>query len=228
MERLAKIISRSGFCSRREAERIIQEGRVTKNKVQVTEVVTLASIEDVIEIDGVMLFIPKTKLWKYYKPRGIITTHKDPGGRPTIFENINISSHIISIGRLDIESEGLLLLTNSGELARQYELPSNNFARQYKVKAYGKYKSKDLEYLRSGIEVDGIKYKPCDISLIKTNNSNHWFHVTLYEGKNREIRKIFNSINMMVSRLIRTDYGPFSIEQMKPGEIKEVKGFIDS
>lgn len=224
MERLAKAISSRGYCSRREAERLIEAGRVKVNGKLIVEVVTLVTEQDVIEVDNVKLFKDVPKLWLYYKPRGLITTHKDPQGRPTVFDNLPLKfSHIISIGRLDIDSEGLLLLTNNGELARKYELPSSNFARVYKVKAYGHFKKQDLVKLEKGIIIEGIKYRPCIIKHLKSNITNHWFEVTIYEGKNREVRKLFDFIGLAVNRLIRISYDKYQLEDLEPGEIREVK-----
>ncbi len=223
-ERLAKVISACGYCSRRNAEKLIIEGKVKVNNVIAVSVTTFVdSSEDVIEVEGVMLYKPSIKLWQYYKPRGLITTHNDPKGRPTIFDNIKINTtHIISVGRLDIESEGMLLLTNSGQIARQLELPQNNFSRVYKVKAYGKFTQNNLKDLEKGIVHNGIQYKPASIKLEKSNKTNHWFEVIIHEGKNREIRNMFESLGMMVNRLIRISYGPFQIDDMKKGEIREV------
>lgn len=223
MQRLAKYISSCGFCSRRDAEKLIEKGRVRMNGIDISDVVTFVSDNDVVEVDNIILSVPKTKLWIYYKPRGLVTTHKDPQNRPTVFDNLTInSSHIISIGRLDIDSEGLLLLTNNGELARKYELPSNNYSRVYKVKAYGSFKKEDLKKLELGPEIDGIKYAANKIEFIKSNSKNHWFQITIFEGKNREVRKLFNHIGLQVNRLIRVSYGEYELNDMKPGQIKEV------
>ncbi|MDX1924388.1 MAG: pseudouridine synthase [Rickettsiaceae bacterium] len=238
MERVAKYISSCGYCSRREAEKLILSGKVKVNNSTISIVSTLIGPGDLVEIEGVILHRPKIRLWKYYKPRGFVTTHKDPEGRKTIFEDIFAknsangknecsghsfqSKHIISVGRLDIESEGLLLLTNSGELARELELPKNNFKRLYKVKAYGKFTKASLELLEKGITHKGLQYKPCKIKHIKTNLSNHWFEVEIFEGKNREIRNIFSHINMQVNRLIRIEYGPYKLGSMKQSQIEEV------
>jgi len=224
MERLAKAISSRGYSSRRDAEKLIQEGRVKINGNVISEVITFVKYSDVIEIDNVILTIPKPRLWIYYKPRGLVTTHKDPQGRPTVFDNLPIKiPYIISVGRLDVESEGLLLLTNNGEFARKLELPSNNYPRIYKVKAYGKFNNESLRTLESGIEIDGIKYKNCKIKHIKSNSTNHWFEVTIYEGKNREIRKLFEYIGMEINRLIRTSFHEYTLGTMKSGEILEIK-----
>jgi len=225
--RLAKAINAAGYCSRREAERLIIAGEVKVNGAIVSEVVTFVTLEDTIEIEGNLLnnTTVKPRLWLYFKPRGLVTTHYDPEGRPTVFENLpsSLPSHVISIGRLDIDSEGLLLITNSGPLARYFELPSNNFRRIYKVKAFGNFSSKDIHFLEKGVEIEGIKYRPAQIKLIKTNNSNSWFEVTITEGKNREIRKLFNFIGLQVNRLIRISYGNYKLGDMTPGDIIEIE-----
>ena len=223
MERLAKAISARGFCSRREAERQIISGNVKVNGEKILDVVTFVSSEDVIEVQNVKLSQIHPRLWSYYKPRGLVTTHNDPQKRPTVFDNLSIknASHIISIGRLDIESEGLLLLTNNGELARKFELPSSGLARVYKVKAYGNFRANEIRLLENGITIDSIAYKQCKIEHIKSNIKNHWFSVTLYEGKNREVRKLFEYIDLEVSRLIRISYHIYNLEDLKPGEVRE-------
>ena len=223
MIRLAKQISTLGYCSRRDAEKLILESRVKVNNQVISDVVTFVTEDDTIEVEGVMLSSQTPRLWKYYKPRGLITTHKDPQNRPTVFDNIPLKlPHIISVGRLDIESEGLLLLTNSGKISRYFELPSNNFSRVYEVKAYGKFTQKTLDKIRSGAVIEGIEYRKCQIEVIKSNLMNHWFEVTIHEGKNREIRKLFEFIGMQVSRLIRISYGKYELGVMKPGDIEEL------
>lgn len=224
MQRLAKYISSCGYCSRRDAEKLIESGKVVVNGSVTKNVVTFISSKDVVEIDDIMLSIPKTRLWLYYKPRGLVTTHKDPENRPTVFDNIPLKdSHIISIGRLDIDSEGLLLLTNNGEFARQLELPSNNYSRVYKVKVYGNFKKEDIQKIEEGPIIEGIRYAPNKVDFIKSNIKNHWFTITIFEGKNREVRKLFNHVGLQVNKLIRISYGEYSIDNMKPGDIREVK-----
>jgi 23S rRNA pseudouridine2605 synthase len=223
MQRLSKVINSCGFCSRRDAEKIIQEGRVKVNGNIVSEVVTFVSGADTIEIDDIILNKNVKKLWIYYKPRGLINTHKDPQKRPTIFDNINIKiPHLISIGRLDIESEGLLLLTNDGALSRYFELPSNKIPRKYKVKVFGNLILDKIKVIENEPLINGIKYGKSEISYIKSNSKNHWFYVTLYEGKNREVRNLFEHIGLKVSRLIRISYGSYNIDDLKQGEVREV------
>jgi 23S rRNA pseudouridine2605 synthase len=223
MQRLSKVINSHGFCSRRDAEKIIEAGRVKVNGELVREVVTFISESDIIEIDNVILNKLKKRLWLYYKPRGLINTHKDPQNRPTIFDNINIKiPHLISIGRLDIESEGLLLLTNDGALSRFFELPINKIPRKYKVKVFGNFNIEDIKLIENEPIINGIKYGKSEISYIKSNSKNHWFFITLYEGKNREVRNLFDYIGLKVSRLIRISYGQYNVEGLKIGEVREV------
>ena len=223
-QRLSKAISSKGYASRREAERLIESGRVKLNGKVVTEIVTFVTNKDIIEVDDIMLFNQKPKLWIYYKPAGLVTTHRDPEGRPTVFENIPLKlSHIISVGRLDIDSEGLLLITNSGELARKLELPSNNFKRTYSVKAYGNYNEEKLDIIRKGATIDGVCYKPAKVKLIKSNSRNHWFEVTVTEGKNREVRRLFEHIGLQINRLIRTSYHIYHLGDLPKGKILEVE-----
>lgn len=227
--RIAKYINQNGFCSRREAEKLVLEGRVKVNGRKIDDVVTFVSSEDTLEIDGKILTEKKEKIraWLYYKPRGEVTTRKDEKGRITIFESISQKKsqlpYLISVGRLDIDSEGLIILTNDGNLSRYLELPSNNFERVYRVKAYGDFNEDDISKITKGITIDSVYYKANDISFIKRNNANSWFEVKICEGKNREIRKIFAHIGLVVNRLIRVKYGDFELEDMKNGEIKEVR-----
>lgn len=223
--RLAKVISNSGYCSRRDAEKLIIEGRVTVDgKIVMTPAFNVGD-ENKITVDGKEIQeVVKPRLWLYYKPVGLVTTHKDPQDRPTVFQNLPKNlPRVISVGRLDLNSEGLLLLTNSGDLARKLELPSNNFLRIYKVRAFGKVDMHAISKTKSGINIDGINYRPKDIILLKSEAKNSWFEVHLTEGKNREIRKIFEYFGLKVNRLIRTSYGPFSLGKLKSGEVLETK-----
>lgn len=222
-KRLAKEISARGYCSRRDAEKLILDGKVEVSNKTVRDIVYFVSSDDEIKIHGKIIQKISPKIWVYYKPRGVITSHKDPQNRRTVFEELSgyFNCHIKSIGRLDIESEGLLLLTNSGEIARKFELPENNFKRIYKVKLFGNFNAKAIDALTKGAEIENIKYKECLIKHLKSNTKmNHWFEVTLFEGKNREIRKMFESIGMQVSRLIRTQYHKYELADLKPGEVK--------
>lgn len=223
--RIAKAISDRGFASRRDAEKLILEGRVKLNGEILTSPAINIKPEDIIEIDGNK--IPpreKDRLWIYYKATGLITTNKDTEGRKTIFDSLPKEiPRVISIGRLDLMSEGLLLLTNSGELARKFELPSSNIERKYKVKCFGKLDIIKLKKTCKGINIEGIFYKPTKISLISSDKNNHWIEITLTEGKNREIRNILAHFGLRISRLIRISHGQYSLGNLKPGEIREVK-----
>jgi 23S rRNA pseudouridine2605 synthase len=218
MMRLAKAISNKGYCSRREAEKLILQNRVKVNGELVLELVTMVEASDEIEIIGKKALQIKPQLWLYYKPVGIITTQNDPQMRRTAFEDFPIKSdaHIISVGRLDINSEGLLLMTNSKSLAALLENPANKFERVYKVRALGE-PNKAIFQISKGITIEGTRYKPVKIQLIR-EGVNSWYEMILSEGKNREIRKIFEHFGLSVNRLIRTNYGPFALGDLKPGE----------
>ncbi len=226
--RIAKFIAASGVCSRRQAEKLITDGRVKLDgKVITTPAVNVGS-ENIIEVDNKVVSLSyKTRLWLYYKPIGLITTHNDPQNRPTVFNALKDSlPRVISVGRLDLNSEGLLLLTNSGALAREFELPKNNFERVYKVRAHGNTSSLVLYATQKKshqITIDDVTYNPKAIKLISEGMTNSWFEVTLTEGKNREIRKIFEHFSLTVNRLIRIKYGNYKLGTLKPGEFKEVR-----
>ena len=223
-ERLAKYMARRGVCSRRDAEELIKQQRVTVNGEIVASPVFNVEGDEEVLLDGEKLpEIEKTRLWLYHKPAGLLTTHKDTDDRATVFANLPPDMpRVISIGRLDLNSEGLLLLTNNGELARQLELPQNAWSRRYKVRVHGRVDVKKLAALAKGVEVDGVKYGAVQATLESTNGSNSWLMVTLNEGKNREIRKLMKSIGLEVARLIRLSYGPFQLGSLQKGEVKEV------
>ncbi len=227
-ERIAKYIARTGICSRREAETLIAQQRITVNGETVTSPAFNVSGDEKILFDGEKLpQIDKTRLWLYYKPEGLVTSHKDPQGRPTVFANLPKElPRVVSVGRLDLNSEGLLLLTNSGELSRKLELPSNGWARRYKVRVHGRVNEKSLADLQNGITVDGINYGPIKAEIETVKGSNAWLMITLSEGKNREIRRVMNHLGLDVARLIRLSYGPFQLGALKPGEVKEVPGKV--
>lgn len=226
--RLAKAISNKGYCSRREAEKLILQNRVKVNNEIVTELVTFVLPEDKIEVIGKRELEIKPQLWLYYKPVGVITTQKDPQNRLTAFQDFPIKSdsHIISVGRLDINSEGLLLMTNSKSLAALLESPSNNFARVYKVRALGEV-NQAIFQIEKGITIEGVRYRPVKIKLLR-EGVNSWYEMTLTEGKNREIRKIFEHFGLSVNRLIRTHYGPFFLGDLQPGEaiVADINKFL--
>lgn len=227
-ERIAKYIARTGICSRREAETLIAQQRITVNGETVTSPAFNVSGDEKILFDGEKLpQIDKTRLWLYYKPEGLVTSHKDPQGRPTVFANLPKElPRVVSVGRLDLNSEGLLLLTNSGELSRKLELPSNGWSRRYKVRVHGRVNEKSLADLQNGISVDGINYGPIKAEIETVKGSNAWLMITLSEGKNREIRKVMKHLGLDVARLIRLSYGPFQLGALKPGEVKEVPGKV--
>lgn len=211
-ERIAKIIARAGICSRREAERLIFEGRVTyKGQIIDTPALKFTGMKG-IEVNGYALEKPKSKLWLYHKPFGLIVTHQDEEGRETIFDNLPINERVISVGRLDKNTSGLLLLTNDGELARKLELPKNNFKRVYMVRVFGRLDFPLLKReLSKPITIDGITYRPIDIELEHNGPQNHWLRLTITEGKNREIRNILNHFDLRINKLIRIQYGPFEL-----------------
>lgn len=223
-ERIAKYLARSGVCSRREAEKLILQQRVTVNgKLIETPAFNVEGTEQ-IRVDGEKVALPEqTRLWLYYKPVGLVTTHSDTAGRPTVFENLPAGLHrVISVGRLDLNSEGLLLLTNNGELSRALELPQNAWSRRYKVKVHGTIDKKKLEDLANGAVVDGVQYGTVKVTVESEQGSNAWLTVSLSEGKNREIRKLMKSVGLEVARLIRLSYGPFQLGNLKKGEVKEI------
>lgn len=223
-ERIAKFIARSGVCSRRAAEELIKQQRVTVDgKIVESPAFNVEGTEKIL-LDGEKLpEIENTRLWLYYKPVGLVTTHKDTADRPTVFDNLPVGMpRVISVGRLDLNSEGLLLLTNSGELSRRLELPTNGWSRRYKVRVHGLADKKKIADLSKGTLVDGVQYGPVKVEIESQNGSNSWLLVTLTEGKNREIRKLMKSIGLEVARLIRLSYGPFQLGSLKKGEVKEV------
>jgi 23S rRNA pseudouridine2605 synthase len=227
-ERIAKVIARAGLCSRREAERWISEGRVMLDgKVLDSPAITVTHNNKIV-VDGELLPGPeKLKVWRYHKPVGLLTTHKDPEGRPNLFDSLpNDLPRVISIGRLDLTSEGLLLLTNDGELARELELPVNSWLRRYRVRVHGRPDKKTLNDLINGVTIDGVHYKSIQAELDRQQGANAWLTVSLVEGKNREIRRVMEYFGWHVSRLIRTAYGPFQLGALKKGEVDEVRGKV--
>ena len=224
-QRLSKKIARSGFSSRREAEKYIESGRVKVNGAIIKELSFQVGINDQIHIDGRRINKEgKTRLWKFHKPKGLITSHKDEKSRQTIFQILPKNlPRLITVGRLDLNSEGLLLLTNDGDLKRKLELPSSKIVRSYRVRAKGVANENKLSRLRQGITVDGIRYRPMELNIIKQNTSNVWLSVRLMEGKNREIRLSFQAIGLQVNKLIRTAFGPITLGKLDKGQIEEVE-----
>ena len=227
--RIAKVIARSGLCSRREAERLIISGNVKVNNKILLECGVNVTSTDQIKVNNQPLPTKiATKLWLYNKQRGYLVTNNDPEGRPTIFDKLKekLDSRFISVGRLDMDSEGLLLLTNDGDLARKLELPSTGWLRKYRVRVHGYVIKKDLELLKNGITIDGIRYGKIDAKLDKQQGSNAWLTLGIREGKNREVRRVMNYLGYNVNRLIRVSFGPFQIKNLASGEIEEVKNKI--
>jgi 23S rRNA pseudouridine2605 synthase len=223
-ERIAKVIAASGVCSRREAEKLIAEGVVKVDGVKVLSPALNVTLSQVITVKGKVISKPeRARLWLYHKPRGLITTHKDPDGRPTVFQSLPKElGRVISVGRLDLNSEGLLLLTNSGELARYLELPSTGWRRRYRVRYLGPLDERAIERITNGIEIDGVRYGPAEFKHEKADKNNKWATISLTEGKNREIRKILEHFDCKVSRLVRLSYGPFHLGKIERGGLIEV------
>ena len=223
-ERIAKFLARSGVCSRRDAEALILQGRITVNGETVSTPAFLVDGSEVILFDGEKVEKKdKTRLWLYHKPTGLVTSHKDEKDRNTVFANLPQGMpRVISVGRLDLKSEGLLLLTNDGALSRALELPSNGWSRRYKVKVHGFLDERKLKTVEKGLDIEGVTYAPCKIVIDSKQATNAWLTISLTEGKNREIRKLMASIGLTVVRLIRLSYGPFQLGALKAGEVKEV------
>lgn len=223
--RIAKAIARAGLCSRREAERWIAEGRVAVNGRLLTTPAFEVGPKDRVTVDGEPLPAAEPpRLWRYHKPRGLITTHADPEGRPTVFDRLpEHMPRVISVGRLDFNTEGLLLLTTDGALARHMELPATGWLRRYRVRARGRVSPAALAELAKGITIDGIRYGPIEATLDSEHGANIWLTLGLREGKNREVRKILGHLGLEVGRLIRVSYGPFQLLDLEPGEVEIVR-----
>ncbi len=222
-ERIAKFLARAGVASRRDAEQMIAAGRVSFNGARVTHPATFVTPADTVLVDGKPVGVERTRLFRYHKPVGLVTTHRDPQGRPTVFERLPPGlPRLISVGRLDLTSEGLLLLTNDGELARRLELPANAWLRRYRVRVHGRPEPEALAKLARGITVDGIAYGPIGAVLDATKGDNSWLSITLREGRNREIRRVLAHLGFRVSRLIRLAYGPFQLGTLPKGAVAEV------
>jgi len=223
--RIARAMARAGLCSRREAERWIEDGRVSVNGETLRTPAREVGPGDKILVDGRPLpSAEPARLWRYYKPRGLVTTARDPEGRPTVFDNLPEDlPRVVSIGRLDFNTEGLLLLTNDGGLARHLELPSTGWLRRYRVRAFGTVTQADLDKLKNGIEIEGVRYGPVEATLDSVKASNVWISIGLREGKNREVRKILATLGLDVSRLIRVSFGPFQLLDLEPGQVEPVK-----
>jgi 23S rRNA pseudouridine2605 synthase len=223
-QRIAKVLARAGLCSRRDAERWIGEGRVTVDgEVLTSPAVTVGDSAD-IRVDGKPLPEPeRARLWRYHKPAGLVTTHRDEKGRPTVFAALPKDlPRLISVGRLDLNSEGLLLLTNDGALARRLELPATGWLRRYKVRVHGPVDPARLAALAGGVTIDGAHYGPIRAEFERQQGSNAWLTLALREGKNREVRRVLEHLGLAVTRLIRLSYGPFQLGNLARGAIEEV------
>ena len=223
-ERIAKVMARAGLCSRREAETWIEDGRVKVDGKVLESPAFCVTPQSSILVDGKPLPQAEARrLWLYYKPKGLVATHKDERGRATIFQSLPQDlPRVISVGRLDLNSEGLLLLTNDGELARHLELPSTGWVRRYRVRVHGKVDGIELKKLEKRITVEGIHYGSITATLDRQQGDNAWLTVSLQEGKNRELRRVFDFLRWPVNRLIRVSYGPFQLGSLSPGEVKSV------
>jgi 23S rRNA pseudouridine2605 synthase len=224
-ERVAKVIARAGLASRREAEAWIAAGRVSVNGAVISSPALNVRPSDHISIDGTPLRArERTRLFLYHKPRGLVTTHSDPEGRDTIFRALPKGlPRLISVGRLDINTEGLLLLTNDGGLARVMELPATGYLRRYRVRALGRVRQERLDGLRDGVTIDGVRYGPIEATLDREQGANIWLTFGIREGKNREVRKVLEYLGLKVNRLIRVTFGPFDLDELASGAVKEIE-----
>lgn len=224
-ERIAKVIARAGIASRREAERLITAGRVTVNGKVIDRAALNVTAEDRITVDGRALDAPAPpRMWLYHKPVGLVSTARDEKGRKTIYDDLpDDMPRVMSVGRLDINSEGLLLLTNDGALKRRLELPATGWMRRYRVRLRGRPEDASFAPLREGLVVDGERFQPMTVTLDRQQGANAWATVAIREGKNREVRRAMAAVGLSVNRLIRVSYGPFQLGQLKPGAVEEIR-----
>ncbi len=224
-DRIAKVMARAGLCSRRDAETWIADGRVAVNGRILTSPALVVGPADKVMVDGNPLPLREpTRLWLYHKPKGLVTTARDPEGRPTVFAALPTEMpRVVAVGRLDINSEGLLLLTNDGGLARVLELPATGWLRRYRVRVHGEVDEPALAALADGLAVDGILYGPIEAALERRQGTNAWLTVALREGKNREIKRVLEHLGLAVTRLIRVSFGPFQLAELPTGEVREVQ-----
>ncbi|MEM6478639.1 MAG: pseudouridine synthase [Pseudomonadota bacterium] len=227
-DRIAKVLARAGIASRRQAEEMILQGRVRVNGDVLKSPARNVTDKDKITVDDKEIAAAEpARLWLYHKPTGLVTTERDEKGRETVFANLpEALPRVMSVGRLDINSEGLLLLTNDGALKRKLELPSTGWLRRYRVRVNGSPKDEALEPLRLGIEIDGERFQPMQVQLDRQQGANAWLTISLREGKNREIRRALAHIGLTVNRLIRVSYGPFQLRALKAGEVEEVRARV--
>ncbi|MFZ2996219.1 MAG: pseudouridine synthase [Sphingobium sp.] len=223
-QRIAKLLARAGVASRREVERLIEEGRVTINGIAIDTPATLLTSLHSVAVDGVPIMAPPpTQLFVFHKPTGCLTTERDPAGRATIYDRLPADMpRVMPIGRLDMTTEGLLLLTTDGGFKRQMELPSSGVPRTYRARAFGEVSQQQLEDLFDGIEIEGIRYGPIEANLERRTGANQWIEMTLTEGKNREVRRVLEHLGLQVNRLIRTSYGPFALDDLPVGAVSEI------
>ena len=227
-ERIAKVIARAGICSRRDAEKLIAEGRVTVNGEKITTPALRVGEDALVTINGKPLPVAEpTRLWRYHKPAGFVTSHRDPEGRATVFANLPKGlPRVLSVGRLDINSEGLLLLTNDGELSRKLELPTQGWVRRYRARLFGKVTQEDLNKLAKGTTVDGVHYGPVTAELERAKGPYAWATLSLTEGKNREVKRLMEHLGLKVARLIRVSFGPFHLGHLPEGAAEEIPGKV--
>jgi len=225
-ERIAKYLARAGVASRREAEKLIEQGIVTVDGKTLTTPAFKVTADMDIRVDGARIGKPeRPRLWRYHKPDGLVTTHKDPQGRATVFSVLEGRlPRVISVGRLDLTTEGLLLLTNDGGLARILELPATGWTRRYRVRAYGRTTQGALDALKDGVEIDGVQYGPIRAKVDQVQGGNSWITMSINEGKNREVRTVMRHLGLTVNRLIRTSYGPFQLGKLQKGAVEEIPG----
>nr|WP_319950669.1 pseudouridine synthase [Sphingomonas sp. BN140010] len=224
-QRIAKLLARAGVASRREIERMIADGRIALNGEKLTTPATILTDLAGVTVDGKPVRPPAAaRLWRFYKPAGCLTAANDPKGRPTIYDRLPAGlPRVMPVGRLDFMTEGLLLLTNDGELKRQLELPKTGVVRRYRARAFGDITQEQLEELAEGVEIEGVRYGSIDANLERRTGRNTWIELALTEGKNREVRRVLAYLGLQVSRLIRTSYGPLGADELEPGQVAEVQ-----
>lgn len=224
-QRIAKLLARAGIASRREVERMIGEGRIALNGEKLETPATILASLSGVTVDGKPVKAPEpARLFRYHKPTGLLTAERDPKGRPTIYDRLPKGlPRVVPVGRLDLNTEGLLLLTTDGELKRQLELPATGVERSYRARAYGRVSQAQLEDLMLGIEIEGVRYGSINANLERRTGTNVWIEMRLKEGKNREVRRVLEHLGLKVSRLIRTSYGPFALGDLPAGGVDEVR-----